>query len=293
MQPTNRVSILIVDDKPANLLALEAVLQRPEYDLVRANSGHEAVRLVKERDFAAVLLDVQMPGIDGYETARRIKALPKGRDVPLMFLTAVYKEDEDVRRGYSAGGLDFFTKPFIPEILKAKVQIYADLHRMTHESKQQRRLLDAMKDRLAAEKALDALMSTISEGVIIIDAHGRITRTNLEAERIWGGESPRPLRSLADLNGRWAASGKAVRDEEWALPRALTSGEMVHNEPIEIRCFDGSRRMVVESARVLKDGGMTEGAVIVIKAVPAISAVAGLSARPPEPRRQRGLPPHS
>src|SRR4051812_14553022 len=101
-----RPKILIVDDYPANLLVLEAVLGAKDYELVRATSGTQALQLVNEQDFAAALLDVQMPEMDGYETARRIKALPRGKDLPIIFVTAVYTESEDVRRGYESGGLD-------------------------------------------------------------------------------------------------------------------------------------------------------------------------------------------
>src|SRR6516165_9589018 len=119
-----KVKILMVDDLPANLLALEAVLGAPNYDLVRAFSGAEAIKLVEEWSFATIILDLHMPGLDGYETARRIKKLPHGAEVPIIFITAVYKESEDVRRGYEAGAIDFIPKPFEPSVLKAKVSIY-------------------------------------------------------------------------------------------------------------------------------------------------------------------------
>jgi signal transduction histidine kinase len=126
--PAVKVPILLVDDQPANLLALEAVLEAPGYELVTARSGAEAIDKVARTEFAAVLLDIQMPDLDGYETARRIKELPNGRDIPIVFVTAIYRESEDIRRGYAVGALDYFGKPFDPEVLRAKIGIYARLY---------------------------------------------------------------------------------------------------------------------------------------------------------------------
>ena len=113
MQFKAPVKILIVDDNLANLVALEAILQMPDRVLVRASSGLEAIRIVDaaQEPFGAIVLDVQMPDLDGYETAQRIKRLPQGKDVPIIFVTAIYKEDEYVQKGYAAGGLDYFSKP--------------------------------------------------------------------------------------------------------------------------------------------------------------------------------------
>src|ERR1700749_1502483 len=111
--------ILMVDDKTANLLALEAVLDRPEYDLIRANSGSDALEALHQHpDIALILLDVQMPIMDGFETARRIKRDPAYAAIPIIFITAVYTTDPFVLKGMQAGGIDYFTKPFDPEVLK-------------------------------------------------------------------------------------------------------------------------------------------------------------------------------
>src|SRR4051794_40160314 len=189
MQSKTPVKVLIVDDNPANLVVLEAILQTPDRVLVRASSGLEAIRIVdaEEEPFGTILLDVQMPELDGYETAQRIKRLPQGKDVPIIFVTAIYKEDAYVQKGYAVGGLDYFSKPLNPDLLRTKVQIYTDLYRMTRQSDQHERLVAALGERLAAEKALDKLLQTVSEGVIIVDSEANITRTNEEANWIWGG----------------------------------------------------------------------------------------------------------
>lgn len=262
------VSILIVDDKPANLLALEAVLGQLEYRLVRANSGAEAIGLVEKEPFAAVLLDIQMPGLDGYETARRIKRMPHGRDIPIMFVTAVYKEDSDMRRGYEAGALDYFAKPLDPELVRAKVRIYADLYRMTHEARERDRLLAALRDREAAERALDRVLEGVSEGVIITDATGAVTRANGEARWIWSGAAGKTPRGKEDLVGWWVDSGKTVLPDEWAMSKALKTGKVEMNEPIAIKCLDGRHRIILESASPLTDEkGSTIGVVAVLKVI--------------------------
>ncbi|GAA2151735.1 response regulator [Nocardioides koreensis] len=124
---TDRPKILLVDDRPENLLALEAILGSLDVDLVRANSGEEALRALLRAEFALILLDAQMPGMDGFETAARIKRRTRTKDVPIIFLTAVDKDMSSSYRGYVAGGADYISKPFDPWILRAKVQVFVDL----------------------------------------------------------------------------------------------------------------------------------------------------------------------
>lgn len=124
---TERAKILLVDDRPENLLALEAILGSLDVELVRANSGEEALRALLQADFALILLDAQMPGMDGFETAARIKRRVRTKDVPIIFLTAVDKDPNSSYRGYVAGGADYLSKPFDPWILRAKVQVFVDL----------------------------------------------------------------------------------------------------------------------------------------------------------------------
>jgi len=124
---TERPKILLVDDRPENLLALEAILGSLDVDLVRANSGEEALRALLRADFALILLDAQMPGMDGFETAARIKRRTRTKDIPIIFLTAVDKDMSSSYRGYVAGGADYISKPFDPWILRAKVQVFVDL----------------------------------------------------------------------------------------------------------------------------------------------------------------------
>ena len=278
MQFKAPVKILIVDDNLANLVALEAILQTPDRVLVRASSGLEAIRIVdaEQEPFGTILLDVQMPGLDGYETAQRIKRLPQGKDVPIIFVTAIYKEDEYVQKGYAAGGLDYFSKPLNSDLLRTKVQIYTDLYRMTHQLDQHEPLMAALRARLAAEKALDKLLQTVSEGVIIVDSEANITRTNEEAKWIWGGSKARPLRGKEDFVGWWVANGKSVQPDEWAMYKALKTGHLHMNEPIAIQCFDGRSKIILESASPLTDEtGRSIGAIVVMKTI-SVDTLQGL-----------------
>jgi signal transduction histidine kinase/CheY-like chemotaxis protein len=124
-------AILLVDDRPENLLALEAVLEPLELDLVRATSGADALRRVLERDLAAILLDVQMPGMDGFEVARHLRSSERSRHVPVLFLTAIDAAPERVLEGYALGAVDYLQKPFHPDVLRAKVAVFAELDRRT------------------------------------------------------------------------------------------------------------------------------------------------------------------
>jgi response regulator RpfG family c-di-GMP phosphodiesterase len=121
--------ILLVDDMEDNLIALEAVLGSLNEPLVRARSGEEAMKALLRRRFALVLLDVRMPGMDGFETAANIKRLDQTKDVPIIFLTGTDDDSGYAFRGYATGAADYLTKPFDPWVLRAKVSVFLDLHR--------------------------------------------------------------------------------------------------------------------------------------------------------------------
>ncbi|WP_406168832.1 response regulator [Streptomyces sp. NBC_00996] len=124
-----RAGILLVDDMEDNLIALEAVLGSLNEPLVRARSGEEAMKALLRRRFAVVLLDIRMPGMDGFETAANIKRLDQTKDVPIIFLTGTDADAGYAFRGYSTGAADYLTKPFDPWVLRAKVTVFLDLHR--------------------------------------------------------------------------------------------------------------------------------------------------------------------
>ncbi len=126
---TYLVDILIVDDERVNLVMLGGILKGPSLNIVSANSGEEALELVRKHDFALVLLDVMMPGLDGFETAEIIRTLDNHRNVPIIFITAISKEQKHVFKGYELGAVDYLFKPVEPEILKSKVNVFIDLFR--------------------------------------------------------------------------------------------------------------------------------------------------------------------
>src|ERR1700742_3134242 len=142
----NRVKILLVDDTPENLVSLEAALESLGEDLVLANSGTEALRRLLENDFAAILLDVKMPDMDGFETAELIRQRPRSRQTPILFLTG-YKNEEHLFRGYDLGAVDFLFKPIVPEVLRSKVAVFVELSRKADLLEQQAREL---RDQAAA-----------------------------------------------------------------------------------------------------------------------------------------------
>ena len=147
---SERARILLVDDRQQNLLALEAVLSTLDQTLVTASSGEEALRALLKDEFALILLDAQMPGMDGFETASRIKARVRTKDVPIIFLTAVDRDQQHAYRGYAAGGADYISKPFDPWVLRAKVQVFVDLwlagRRLATQASFLRRQLDGSID---------------------------------------------------------------------------------------------------------------------------------------------------
>ncbi len=140
--PASQASILIVDDHPANLLALEGVLSSLGERLVRARSGEEALRILEQEDFAVVLLDIRMAGLDGFETAARIKGMERVRHLPIIFLSAD-SEESTLREAYARGAVDCVTKPFQPDILRAKVAVFVELFRKTEQLKLQETALQA------------------------------------------------------------------------------------------------------------------------------------------------------
>ncbi|HUQ33700.1 MAG TPA: response regulator [Pyrinomonadaceae bacterium] len=141
LDETEKINILMVDDNPTNLLALETILQGPDRNLVRATSGDEALRYLLNDEVAVILLDVYMPGIDGLETAALIRGREKSRDIPIIFLTADSTGNRHISKGYSLGAVDYILKPVEPDILRSKVAVFVELFKKTEEIKRQAELL--------------------------------------------------------------------------------------------------------------------------------------------------------
>jgi signal transduction histidine kinase len=175
MSSEQPVNILLVDDRSENLLALEALLRPNGYNLISARSGEEALRCVLRHEFAVILLDVQMPNLDGFETAELIRGRERSRNTPIIFLTAVSTSELHISKGYIAGAVDYLLKPFMPEILLSKVAIFVDLYTKTAEVRQQAQDLQATvvarereiaeRERIEAElrRARDELEQRVQE----------------------------------------------------------------------------------------------------------------------------------
>jgi CheY-like chemotaxis protein len=150
-----KAKILLVDDRPENIVALEAILSSLNQTLVSARSGDAALKALLSDEFAVILLDVLMPGMDGFETAAHIKRRPRTRDVPIIFLTALNSEPDYAFRSYSAGAVDYIAKPFDPWVLRAKVHVFVDLYIKNRQLGEQAALLRSrLADSLqAAENA--------------------------------------------------------------------------------------------------------------------------------------------
>lgn len=144
MEGDDRVNILLVDDRPENLLVLETMLERLEQTLIKAHSGEEALKQLLDQEFAVILLDVQMPGIDGFEIATLIKNRPKSQHVPIIFITAIDRTSAKAFKGYSVGAVDYLFKPIVPEILQAKVSTFIELHKKTKQAQRQSARIEAI-----------------------------------------------------------------------------------------------------------------------------------------------------
>ena len=191
----DRVNILLVDDRPENLLALEAILEPLGQRLVRASSGEEALKRLLTMEFAVILLDVQMPGMNGFDTARLIKARERSRHIPIIFLTAISKEEAYVFEGYSVGAVDYMFKPFQPDILRSKVAVFVDLYRKQEQIKHQDELLRESEKRelelrhRAELRETQARLAEVVDGaldaIVMFDEKQRVTLFNEAAERMF------------------------------------------------------------------------------------------------------------
>lgn len=162
-----KADILMVDDEPRNLLALEGLLEPLGQNLLRAQSGEEALRMVLKHNLAVILLDVRMPGLDGFETARMIHSRERSRHTPIIFLTGVSLEMESAFRGYEVGAVDYLIKPLVAEVLRSKVSVFVDLHKknvaLTSEIKERKIAEAQLRESEVQLRALAARLISIRE----------------------------------------------------------------------------------------------------------------------------------
>lgn len=229
------VPILIVDDSPDNLLVLEAVLRRPGFKIVEALSGKEALLRANEQEFAVIVLDVMMPEMDGYETALEIRKNTLSNHSPIIFVTAGMNERELINMGYEAGAVDYIFKPFDAQIMKSKIDIFADLYLVKKENEYQASLLrmhDKAEHNLVLENALDA--------VIEMNTDGNVIYWNLQAEKIFGWKKVEAIGQRLSL---LIIPPKYRKAHEVGLAHFFSTGEgPILNKRIEIEAIkkDGS-----------------------------------------------------
>jgi PAS domain S-box-containing protein len=180
-----RIKILLVDDTPDNLVSIEAALSGLGEDLVLANSGKEALRHLLHEDFAAILLDVRMPDMDGFETAELIRGRPRSSKTPILFLTG-YRNEEHLFRGYNLGAVDFLFKPIVPEVLRSKVAVFVDLSRSNARLKQQAEALRKQAEVLQkAEQRFRSLLEAAPDPMVVCREDGQILMVNSRMELLF------------------------------------------------------------------------------------------------------------
>lgn len=257
MAQDTKSKILVVDDRPANLLAMQAMLSSFDVELIEATSGEDALVKAREHTFALILLDVRLPGIDGITTAEGLRAIERARGVPIMFLTAFDRIPEQVDRAYALGAVDFLFKPIVPKILMAKIAVFIDLHkkkranelqanllRENEEREQSRRVHDEraaweaaqlrheveLKTRLAHEKERSAtILNCIKEAVVAVDSRDCVLSLNHAAEQLFGVTSSSaegtPVEKIVQLKDVETREPVPPREENRDLLAVSVTGE--------------------------------------------------------------------
>ncbi|MES9995723.1 diguanylate cyclase [Desulfovibrio aminophilus] len=243
------LEILIVDDTPMNLVVLEHMLKRGDIAIRTAQDGQQALEMVAAHDFALILLDVQMPGLNGYDTARAIKESPRGAGVPIIFVTSIFQDPENVRRGYEVGAVDYLFRPVDAQMLRSKVNVFIDLHRqkalLEAEIAQRRRTEEALR---RAEEKYRTIFERAVEGIFQCDMEGTFLEVNPATARLLGYDTP------SELVGRPGMGLDILVDNEERrayLENLLRDG-VVANREYQIRRSDGEHLWVSESSRLVE-----------------------------------------
>jgi diguanylate cyclase (GGDEF)-like protein/PAS domain S-box-containing protein len=250
-----KINILLVDDRPENLLALEAIIEQKDYNLIKAFSGEEALKYLLKYDFAAILLDVQMPGMDGFGTAKIIKAREKTKNIPILFITANNMDSEHIFTGYSLGAIDYILKPFDPIILKAKVERLVEIYKMNQMLKQQAESLEEKKvelerankeltrissDLLVSEALANVISETSSDSMLILDKDGFILKVNPTVERMFLYNN----QELLHQNIKMLFSSEKTQKYVHAILTAIHNLESINgyenNKEVELTRKDGT-----------------------------------------------------
>ena len=226
-EQARKVKILLVDDSPENLVSLEAALYTLNEELVLANSGTEALRYLLDDDFAAILLDVKMPDMDGFETAELIRSRPRCRHTPILFLTG-YKSDEHLFRGYDLGAVDFLFKPIVPEVLRSKVAVFVQLSRNNALLREQAQTLrDQALVLQKAEQNFRSLLEAAPDAMVMCRQSGEIVLVNSRTESLFGYSRTELLgNDIHTLVPDWQYQIRLVPDEDISKARRSSEREL-------------------------------------------------------------------
>jgi signal transduction histidine kinase len=264
-----RPSVLIVDDTPANLVALGAVLQPLDVRVVEARSGPEAIERVSDESFACVLLDVQMPGMDGFEVARRVRETEEGAEIPILFLTAIHRDEEYARKGYASGAADYITKPFDPDVLRARVRAFVDLFQQRDRLRVQQLTALLERERAArldaetANRTKDEFLATVSHEL----------RTPLTAILGWTmvaqrGSPPPEIEKVLTIIERSARTQLRIIEDLLDVARSL--GGKLRLEITEARIPD-----IIEGALMsVRPAADAKGVRLAVDVEPGLGAIA-------------------
>lgn len=243
------VNLLVVDDRDENLLALEAVLSDPAYRIVRARSGREALKEVLDQDFALILLDVQMPGVDGYETAVLIRERPRSRQTPIIFLTANDWGSQHVFRGYTVGAVDYLVKPVAPDVLRSKVAVFVELF---NKQEALRHAQEELESRIA-ERTRELASANVALSTEIEE------RVRIEQERASLLKREQAARLEAEAANRLKDEFLATLSHELRTPLnaimgwAHVLGQSTGDRPTVERAADVIRQNAAAQAQLIED----------------------------------------
>ncbi|KAB1443483.1 diguanylate cyclase [Pseudodesulfovibrio senegalensis] len=247
---TSEMKVLIVDDSQTNLALLNHLLSEQECDVLQAANGAEAIEQVKENEFALILLDIQMPGMNGYEVAEAIKSIDNGRHVPIIFITAIFQDQDNVKLGYEAGAVDYLFRPVDVQTLKSKVQVFLQLHRQKVQLQNEiRQRAEAERALRAAEEKFRSIFERAVEGIFQCSMDGTFREANPALLGILGYDRPEDLIGVPGLADRLMHDGEQKR----RFLASLRNDGYVSNFEFEVIRQDGKVVWLSESSRLVRD----------------------------------------
>jgi len=288
MSVNPKVNILMVDDQPAKLLSYEVILSELGENLIKATSGREALEYLLKTDVAVVLMDVSMPELNGFELADMIRQHPRFQKTAIIFISAVHLTDLDRLKGYERGAVDYISVPVIPELLRAKVSVFAELHRKARQLETLNRQLEERVLQRTAEirelnselqqrvAELETIMQVLPMGVAVAhDPECRFITGNAALSDLMGMKQGDNLLKSGDgeLPYDIYQNGQKLQPGEFPVQRAAANRELVGTVELEVRRRDGQMAHVLASANPLfDDSGQIRGAVGVFLTLPSARA---------------------